>query len=137
MWVDYIDPQFRDRAPRIVSNPDGREGDFFVMPGQEPEKVGGGFTAGATPEELKKFLETASVEESCPLGAYIPEERLKELEVDGVEAEILYTTLGFRLFRLTDAPFQQALIPRLQHVDFRILLLRPQDHDWPWPDFAA
>ena len=44
-----------------------------------------------------------------PLGAYIPEERLKELEVDGVEAEILYTTLGFRLFRLTDAPFQQAL----------------------------
>ena len=59
----------------------------------------GGFTAGATPEELKKFLETASVEESCPLGAYIPEERLKELEVDGVEAEILYTTLGFRLFR--------------------------------------
>ena len=109
MWVDYIDPQFRDRAPRIVTNPDGLEGDFFVMPGQEPEKVGGGFTAGATPEELKKFLETASVEESCPLGAYIPEERLKELEVDGVEAEILYTTLGFRLFRLTDAPFQQAL----------------------------
>ena len=56
-----------------------------MMPGQEPEKVGGGFTAGATPEELKKFLETASVDESCPLGAYIPEERLKELEVDGVE----------------------------------------------------
>ena len=109
MWVDYLDPQFRDRAPRIVTNPNGLKGDYFVMPGQEPEKVGGGFSAGATPEELKKMLEQVSVEEQCPLGAYIPEERIKELEVDGVEAEILYTTLGFRLFRLTDAPFQQAL----------------------------
>ena len=69
MWVDYIDAEFRDRAPRIVTNPDGLEGDFFVMPGQEPEKVGGGFTAGATPEELKKFLETASVEESLSAGS--------------------------------------------------------------------
>ena len=98
MWVDYIDPQFRERAPRIVTDPNGLKGDYFVMPGQEPEKVGGGFSAGATPEELKKMLEQASVEEQCPLGAYIPEERLKELEVDGVEAEIIYTTLGFRLF---------------------------------------
>ena len=52
MWVDYIDPPFKERAPRIVTNPDGKKGDFFVMPGQEPEKVGGGFSAGASPEEL-------------------------------------------------------------------------------------
>jgi predicted TIM-barrel fold metal-dependent hydrolase len=109
MWVDYIDPAFRDRAPRIVTNPGDKKGDFFVVPGQEPEKVGGGFSAGASPEELKKMLEEASVKDQCPLGAYIPSERQKEIEVDGVEAEIIYTTLGFRLFRLTDAPYQQAL----------------------------
>ena len=109
MWIEYLDSPFKERAPRIVTNPDGKKGDYFVMPGQEPEKVGGGFSAGASPEQLKQMLEQASVEEQCPLGAYIPEERIKELDVDGVEAEILYTTLGFRLFRLTDPPFQQAL----------------------------
>ena len=109
MWVDYVDSAFKERAPKIITDPDGKKGDFFVIPGQEPEKVGGGFSAGATPEELKAFLEEASVDEQCPLGAYIPEERVKELKIDGVEAELLYTTLGFRLFRLTDAPYQQAL----------------------------
>ena len=109
MWVDYVDSAFKERAPKIITDPDGKKGDFFVIPGQEPEKVGGGFSAGATPEEMKAFLEEASVDEQCPLGAYIPEERVKELKIDGVEAELLYTTLGFRLFRLTDAPYQQAL----------------------------
>ena len=26
MWVDYIDSEFRERAPRIVTNPDGWRG---------------------------------------------------------------------------------------------------------------
>ena len=47
MWVDYIETSFKDKAPRIVTDPEGLKGDYFVMPGQEPEKVGGGFSATA------------------------------------------------------------------------------------------
>ena len=35
-------------------------------------------------------------------------ERLKDQDIDGVEAEVLYTTLGMSLFGLADAELQQA-----------------------------
>lgn len=30
LWVDRIDRRFRDHAPRIVKDPDGKKGSFFV-----------------------------------------------------------------------------------------------------------
>ena len=108
MWIDYIEPEFRDKAPRIVTDPQGKKGDFLVTPGREPEKFGGSIAAGASPEELANLLEQAYFTQ-CPPGAYLPQERLKDMERDGSEAEVMYTTQGFGIFRLMDAPLQQAL----------------------------
>src|SRR6266508_2030285 len=41
-------------------------------------------------------------------GGYDPNERLKEMATDGVSAEVLYPTLGLRLFGLDDAELQEA-----------------------------
>src|SRR5919204_27292 len=41
-------------------------------------------------------------------GGWDPAQRLPDMELDGVEAEVLYTPLGFRLFWLKDAGLQQA-----------------------------
>jgi predicted TIM-barrel fold metal-dependent hydrolase len=41
-------------------------------------------------------------------GGHDPTERLKEMEVDGVSAEVLYPTLGLKLFGLDDANLQEA-----------------------------
>ena len=41
-------------------------------------------------------------------GGWDPVERLKDQDHDGVEGEVLYTTLGFRLFWLQDAGLQRA-----------------------------
>ena len=41
-------------------------------------------------------------------GGWDPRERIKEMEVDGVSAEVLYTTLGLGLFSIEDPSLQQA-----------------------------
>src|SRR5918996_1612001 len=41
-------------------------------------------------------------------GGWDPKARLGEMEVDGVSAEVLYPTLGLRLFALEDAELQEA-----------------------------
>src|SRR5581483_1467967 len=41
-------------------------------------------------------------------GGWDPVQRLLDQDVDGVDGEVLYTTLGFRLFWLSDARLQQA-----------------------------
>jgi predicted TIM-barrel fold metal-dependent hydrolase len=41
-------------------------------------------------------------------GGYDPNERIKEMEIDGISAEVLYPTLGLRLFGLDDAELQEA-----------------------------
>src|SRR5215475_11138412 len=41
-------------------------------------------------------------------GGWDPKARLDEMEVDGVSAEVLYPTLGLRLFALEDAELQEA-----------------------------
>ncbi len=41
-------------------------------------------------------------------GGYDPHARVREMEIDGVSAEVLYPTLGLRLFGLDDVSLQQA-----------------------------
>ena len=43
-----------------------------------------------------------------PSWGWDPAERLKDMDIDGVAAEVIYTTLGFRQFWLTDAALQRA-----------------------------
>lgn len=104
LWVERIDEKFRDRAPRVVKDPDGRRGSFFVCEDLPPLNVAGAFAAGKTFD--KAFLE-AGLENALP-GGWDPAARLTDMELDGVEAAVLYTTVGFVLFRIEDAEFQGA-----------------------------
>jgi len=104
LWVERIDRQFRDRAPRVVKDPNGKKGSFFVCENLPPMRVSGAFAAGQTFD--KKFLE-AGIEDALP-GGWDPAERLKDMERDGVEAAVLYTTFGFVLFQIEDAALQEA-----------------------------
>ena len=109
MWVDYITPSFKDRAPRIVKDPPGMKGHYFIIEGMEPKKIVGLFNAGLSPKEVKEQQDRDPDFEECPPGAFDPKARMVDLERDGVEAEVIYTSLAFDLFRLTDAPFQEAV----------------------------
>src|ERR671935_407683 len=107
LWVERIDTKYRDRAPRVVLNPEGQQGAYFVYEGYPPHNLAIGLGAGRTPEELAAFLKTGTYADARP-GGWDPAQRLPDMELDGVEAEVLYTTLGFRLFWLKDAGLQRA-----------------------------
>jgi predicted TIM-barrel fold metal-dependent hydrolase len=104
LWVERIDERFRDRAPRVVKELKGKKGSFFVCENLPPMRVSGAFAAGQTFN--KSFME-AGMEDALP-GGWDPAARIKDMELDGVEAAVLYTTFGFMLFRLEDAEFQEA-----------------------------
>ncbi len=104
LWVERIDRRFRDRAPRIVKDPDGRKGSFFICEDLPPFRVSGAFAAGKAFD--KTFLEAGL--ESAPAGGWDPAARLKDMDLDGVAAQILYTTVGFTLFGIQDGEFQEA-----------------------------
>src|SRR5262249_27927156 len=104
LWVERIGQRFRERAPRVVKNPGGKKGAFFVCENLPPLNIAGAFAAGKTFD--KSFLE-AGLDNALP-GGWDPAARLKDMELDGVEAAVLYTTVGFVLFRIEEAEFQEA-----------------------------
>ena len=108
LWVERVDKPFRDRAPRVVENPPGqRPGAYFVLEGIPPIHLAQGMWAGKKPEELPQFFQSSTYKDRRP-GGWDPAERVKDMDLDGVEADVIYTTLGFRQFWLTDADLQRA-----------------------------
>src|SRR5438876_7333556 len=107
LWVERVDAKFRDNAPRVVKG-EGKAGWVFVAPGVPSCPVAGGFAAGRSGEELKEFMKKGQEEgyiTARPSG-WDPVERIKDQDIDGVQAEVLYTTLGMTLFGLHDADMQ-------------------------------
>lgn len=105
LWQTRLDNKYRDRAPKVVQNPK-KPGLIFVAEGIDPFPVAGGFGAGRSGEELKDHL-SKGYEAARPSG-WDPVERIKDQEIDGVEAEVLYTTLGMPLFGLNDPDLQRS-----------------------------
>ncbi len=103
LWTERLDRKFQDRAPKVVKNESGTFS--FVAPGIVPFPVAAGFGIGKSGAELKEHL-TKGYEAARPSG-WDPAERLKDQDIDGVRAEVLYTTLGMPLFGLDDTELQQ------------------------------
>ena len=108
LWVERMDKTFRDRAPRVESNPGNLKGEWFICEGLEPRPASLAFAAGKDPSEYNEFQKATNYDNGIA-GGREAAPRLKDMALDGVEAEVIYTTLGFRLFGLLDEPFQREL----------------------------
>jgi len=106
MWSERIDRRFRDRAPRTVKGLGGKEGEFFVCGNIDPMPVAAFFGAGVPSAELPEHNKRSY--EEAPRSVFEPEYRLKDLDRDGVEAEVIYTSMGMPLFGLDDAELRAA-----------------------------
>ena len=94
LWTSRAEARFRDRAPHMVSMEDG---DYWVCDGKQLASVGAGAQAGRRFEEPEK-LSLADTFENVRPGGYIPEEHVKDLDIDGIDVSILYPTVGLLLF---------------------------------------
>lgn len=92
-WRERVPEPYRDRAPRAVKFPQG--GDAVLVERVPLHPVGLSVTGGKPYQEHRLFGVTW--EGSAGTGS--PEQRLKEQDQDGVDAEVLFSTIGYRVWR--------------------------------------
>ena len=106
LWTSRLDSKFGERAPRVVRE----EGDDWWY--CDGIKIGGfhlgGSQLGLRFVALAQMTDTGKAEDVIP-GAYIPDERLKDLDADGVYGEIIYPTVGFLLYKVPDTELLDAI----------------------------
>jgi predicted TIM-barrel fold metal-dependent hydrolase len=103
-FLDYIDPKFRDRAPRV--RPDQRRGFVYAIDGM-PNGVAFGTVAaaGKAPKDIK--FEDGRWED-LHKGGYDGAARIADMNRDGLQAELIYPTVGMVLCGHPDADYKRA-----------------------------
>jgi len=86
-WTDRVPKKYRDRAPRLITLPNG--GDGIIVEGQ-PVYVLGLAVAGRPYEEHQ----LTGLNYATSAGTGTPQQRLGEQDRDGMDGEILYTSAG-------------------------------------------
>ena len=109
LWVERLDVKYRDSAPRVVKNEKDRGPAYlFVGPQMHPLAVAGLFSAGKKGEALREHMKHGY--EAARPGGWDPVERLKDQDLDGVAAEVLYSSMGIALFGMKEVELQLACI---------------------------
>jgi predicted TIM-barrel fold metal-dependent hydrolase len=106
VWTSRIDARYRDRAPHVVKEANGIKGDFFVCEGLQPFSVSGFAVAGVDPREYSDKM--AKGYPGVRPGSWDPVQRVKDQEIDGVQGEVLYTSLGMFLYGIEDGGLRAA-----------------------------
>lgn len=108
LWQERLPVKYRDVAPRMATEYEGRPGAWWIIEqDRPPHNVILGFGANKTLEELQQLLKGFSYA-GAHRGGWDPAQRVKDMDQDGVAGDVLYTTLGFRMFWIRDAGFQRA-----------------------------
>lgn len=116
LWLDYTEAKFRDRAPKLEPDPEA------VHPGEER------FTCDGVPwynpakavmaveednrrteREMTSTHASVLVEHIYP-GAYDPDARILAMADEGVDAEVLYPTIGLVLYTVKDLELRHACL---------------------------
>ena len=95
LWTSRAESKFKDRAPHVERS---EAGDFWFCDGMKGHGAGGSNPLGQRFEEPEKLgAKIHRTEEALP-GGYIPEEHVKDLDIDGIDMSIIYPTIAIRLY---------------------------------------
>ena len=100
LWTSRAEPKYKDRVPRIVHREDGD--DWWVCGDQMLLGAGSGAQAGRRFEEPEKLTFGDKIENVRP-GSWIPEEHVKDMEIDGIDVGFLFPSVGLVLFGVPDS----------------------------------
>ena len=92
LWTNYMDPAYRDRAPRLVIDTDGKERlliESQVLGSSKGLGVVGGIGArqGVVADDTMTYLQGRK-------GGFDPHARIPDMDLDGIDAAFLYPSLG-------------------------------------------
>ena len=106
IWTERLESKYRDRAPRIQRLDDGN--DWWVCNEARLCFLQGGTQVGLRFEEPEKIKFGDRYDNIRP-GGYIPEERIKDMDMDGVDVSVVYPSCGLSLYTIPDTGFLNAL----------------------------
>ena len=104
LFVESIDPKFRDRAPRVVEDPEF--GSIWQVEGLGYPSVE--LMAGAGRDYDEIGLEARF--DRARQGGWDPAERLEDMDTTGVDAALLYPTIGFHSYGIEDLELLEAVL---------------------------
>ena len=123
LWDRYMDPAYRDRAPWLFVDHDGKERlrvEDKVLGG--PRGLGLIGAIGARQGVVSDQIRYAEGRK----GGFDPHERIKDMDLDGIDAAFLYNSLGLFSGAVTD--------PRLAAAMCRAYNRWLADYCSPYPD---
>ena len=106
LWTSRVESRFDDRAPRIVRLENGD--DWWFTDGIKGQSVASGAQTGKRFEGNDKLSFTDQLEH-VRAGAYDPDERIKDMDLDGIDASVVYPNQGVILYNLPDTELLNAL----------------------------
>jgi predicted TIM-barrel fold metal-dependent hydrolase len=97
LWQTYLEPRYRDRALRLRLDENGLE--ELEIGGERSKLSRGGFpsTLGAMGDPDLRSIQLdpgRTYLSEAPYGSMDPDERLELLDAEGIDAAVLYTTVG-------------------------------------------
>jgi predicted TIM-barrel fold metal-dependent hydrolase len=116
-----VQKEYSDRAPRVAKDPPGvPKGTWLLIDALPPvglSHYSKGMVVsknqGISEVEQEKHFETIRFNENFRYedypGGWEPAARLRDQDVDGVQAEILFSSAVRQLYSITDEPFQRAI----------------------------
>src|SRR5260370_1314855 len=93
LWANYIDPKFRDRAPRIVKGDNGKERLIIEEHAVGDGQRGIGRIGAVGARQGVVAPDTMEYKEGKP-GGFDPHKRIPDMDADGIDAAFLYPSLG-------------------------------------------
>ena len=108
LWTSRAEPKYAWRVPHVEDL--GEQGDWWMCDGRKIIGVTGG-SANVGNRFLDPDAKGGSLQSrrrSHP-GGWIPEEHVKDLDIDGQDMSIVFPTVGFMLFGIPDGQLLDSL----------------------------
>ncbi|HEY1934746.1 MAG TPA: amidohydrolase family protein [Acetobacteraceae bacterium] len=107
LWIDYIDPKYRDAAPKLIRDADGKQrllvGDQVLGSKKGLGALGGvGARDGTVVDDAMEY-------EQGRKGGFDPHARIPDMDLDGIDAAFLYPSIGLFAGAVTDPPTAAAM----------------------------
>ena len=93
LWDKYIDPKYRDRAPKIVKGENGKERLVIEEHSVGNAQLGIGRIGAVGARQGVVAADTMEYKDGKP-GGFDPHKRIPDMDADGIDAAFLYPSLG-------------------------------------------
>jgi len=99
LWLERIDAEYRDRAPRVVKE---EKGDWWTIDGKRSMSFLGVQTGDRFEKDASELIIEAHFEDVRP-AAYEPRSYIEENREDGIEASVIYPSEALLAYSIPDS----------------------------------